>query len=332
MALPTRFATLPRNLAIVIAFNVAIAAGIALARHGEFYESLVYSQCIGVLAMLSIDLPRRFFWPGKVPPQPLFFLLSAGGMAAGFVGGVTLAAAIIGRPLSDNRLMASVAIALFAGIACIWYFSNRERIARMRLDAEKIERGAAEARLKLLQAQIEPHFLFNTLANLQALIGSDPARAQKMLEHLNDYLRATLDATRRDTGTLGEEFALLRGYLEVLAIRMGSRLSFSLHLPEEIRNLSIPPMLLQPLVENAIKHGLEPKIEGGRVEVSAEARDGFVVVKVSDTGLGDGSTAGTGVGLAHVRERLAAAYGARAGLKIETNPMKGVTATVTIPQ
>jgi sensor histidine kinase YesM len=201
------------------------------------------------------------------------------------------------------------------------------------LKAEAVERGAVEARLKLLQAQIEPHFLFNTLANLHTLIGSDPARAQKMLEHLNDYLRATLDAARRDSGTLGEEFALLRGYLEVLAIRMGPRLAFTLSLPEELSGFRIPPMLLQPLVENAVKHGLEPKIDGGRVDVSAEKVDGSVVVRISDTGLGlgSGATKGTGVGLSHVRERVAAAYGPQASLKIEKNPADGVTATVRIP-
>ena len=215
-------------------------------------------------------------------------------------------------------------ITLFAGIAGTWYFVNRERIATA-------ERGAAEARLKLLQAQIEPHFLFNTLANLDSLIGKDPKRACEMLGHLNDYLRATLDTTRRTSGTLGQEFAIARGYLEIVAVRMGSRLAFSLSLPEELKTFEVPPMLLQPLVENAVKHGLEAKIEGGRIEVSVSKKQNSIEIHVCDTGLGDGTTQGTGVGLANIRERLAAAYGDRGRLSIERNETKGVTATVTIP-
>ncbi len=326
------FATLPRNIAIVAALSTAIAGGIALARHGGFGESLIYSQCIGLMTLLSIDVPRRLIWGAHNPSRLPMLALSAAGMLAGFAGGVALAAGITGRPLADNRLLSSIAIALFAGIAVNWYFHNRERMASLRLDAEKIERGAAEARLKLLQAQIEPHFLFNTLANLHTLIDADPARAQAMLEHLNDYLRATLDAARRDSGTLGEEFALLRGYLEVLKIRMGSRLEFSLKLPDQLATTSLPPMLLQPLVENGVKHGLEPKIEGGRVDVSAFSEEGFLVIQVADTGLGNGSTKGSGIGVQHVTDRLAAAYGASASLHLEKNSSGGTTATIRIRQ
>jgi sensor histidine kinase YesM len=266
------------------------------------------------------------------------FVLSALGSVAGFVAGSLLASLLLGVPLNrassgGTGLIGGVAITLFASIAATWYFMNRERVAQMRLAAETAGRSEVEARLKLLQAQIEPHFLFNTLANLHTLIGSDPARAQKMLEHLNDYLRATLDAARRDSGTLGEEFALLRGYLEVLAIRMGPRLAFALSLPEKLAHAKMPPMLLQPLVENAVKHGLEPKIDGGRVDVSAENSQGNLLIKVSDTGLGLGNSPakGTGVGMQHVRDRLAAAYGGAASLEIAANPQGGVTIAVKIP-
>jgi hypothetical protein len=331
------FATLPRNIAIVLVFNTAIALGITLARGGGFVVSLVYSQCIGLSIYLLIDGTRRLIW-GQAVPSPLATLsLSAAGIFVGFIAGSTLAYALVGLPYGvmgerHTGLLTGIAITVFAGTAGTWFFLNRERVARLRLQTETVERGAVEARLKLLQAQIEPHFLFNTLANLHTLIASDPPRAQNMLEHLNDYLRATLNAARRDSGTLGEEFALLRGYLEVLAIRMGPRLAFTLSLPEELSGFRIPPMLLQPLVENAVKHGLEPKIDGGRVEVSARKIDGSLVVQVADTGLGLGnsSTRGTGVGLSHVRERVAATYGAKGSVKIE-NRSDGVTATVTLP-
>ena len=328
------FATLPRNIAIGAAFNTAIAIALSVAGRDSFGASFVYSQCIGLLILLSIDATRRLLWGSAMPPYRAFLALAGAGLVFGFFAGNGLAGLLTGRSLMRAEGIAgTLAITLFAGVAGIWYFMNRERVATLRLNAETVERGAAEARLKLLQAQIEPHFLFNTLANLHTLIGSDPARAQKMLEHLNDYLRATLDAARRDSGTLGEEFALLRGYLEVLAIRMGPRLAFALWLPEDLSGFSIPPMLLQPLVENAVRHGLEPKIEGGRVEVSADRADGCVVVRIVDTGLGLGnsSTRGTGVGLAHVRERLAAAFGSRAHLEIANNASNGATVTVTMP-
>jgi LytS/YehU family sensor histidine kinase len=270
-----------------------------------------------------------------MPPFKMMIALAAAGIAAGFFAGTALASALMGTPYGmhyGSRPLGALVFTAFAGIVVTAFFFNRERVASLRLRAETMERGAIEARLKLLQAQIEPHFLFNTLANLHTLIDADPARAQKMLEHLNDYLRATLSAARRDSGTLGEEFALLRGYLEVLAIRMGPRLAFTLSLPEELSAIAMPPMLLQPLVENAVKHGLEPKIDGGRVDVSAEKAGASVVVRIADTGLGLGnsSTKGAGVGLSLVRERLSAAYGAHASMTIEDGS-EGVTATVTLP-
>jgi sensor histidine kinase YesM len=325
------FATFPRNFAILIAFNTVIALGIAFTHRGGLGESLVYSHCIGILAMLSIDLPRRLLWPQGGTPRAAMIALLAGGTAVGFLGGSAIAGAITGQPLGANRMMGSIAITAFAGIVASWYFHNREHLANLRLEKEAFERGAAEARLKLLQAQIEPHFLFNTLANLDSLIGKDPKRACEMLGHLNDYLRSTLDTTRTAAGTLAQEFAIARGYLEIVAIRMGPRLAFSLSLPDELKDFQVPPMILQPLVENAVKHGLEPKVEGGRIEVSVSKDQNFMEIRVKDTGLGNSSTKGTGVGLANIRERLAATYGSRARLSIEHNETKGVTATVTIP-
>ena len=188
-------------------------------------------------------------------------------------------------------------------------------------------------RLKLLQAQIEPHFLFNTLANLQALIGVDPARAQAMLSHLDGYLRAALATTRNDWDTLAGEFALLRSYLEILAIRMGPRLTYELDLPPELATARLPPMLLQPLVENAIRHGLEPKVDGGKVRVAARDEGNKLVLVVEDSGMGfgAGAAAGTGVGLAHVKQRLAAVYGIGASIQTGESDGGGVRITLRVP-
>jgi LytS/YehU family sensor histidine kinase len=214
-----------------------------------------------------------------------------------------------------------------AGLGGTFFFWTRERLASS-------ERGAAEARLKLLQAQIEPHFLFNTLANLQALIASDPQRAQLMLGHLDGYLRATLASTRNEQCTLADEFALLRGYLEILAIRMGARLAYSLELPPALAAAKLPPMLLQPLVENAIKHGLEPKLDGGKLRVAASAEGSQLVLVVEDSGPGFGAaaTSGTGVGLLHVKQRLAAVYGGAAKAEIGESADGGVRIALRLPR
>jgi sensor histidine kinase YesM len=155
-----------------------------------------------------------------------------------------------------------------------------------------------------------------------------------MLGHLNDYLRATLASTRKERNSLASEFALLTGYLEIIAVRMGSRLAFSLELPETLTACEVPPMLLQPLVENAIKHGLEPKIEGGRIEIRARAESGRLVITIADTGEGLGSSRvqGTGLGLEHVRERLAAAYGADGSCDFALNPAGGTVVTLHLPR
>jgi len=231
-----------------------------------------------------------------------------------------------------------VSIAISIVLSGIFFWRERSAVAdaalaRERERSERVEREAVTANLRALQAQIEPHFLFNTLANLDALIQTDPPRARSMLGHLNDYLRATLAATRRERSTLADEFALLRGYLEVQRMRMGERLRFRLELPEALAQADLPPLLLQPLVENALKHGLEPKVEGGEVKVSAREEGGRLVLEVADTGLGkaNGATGGTGVGIANVRARLAAAY---AGAKLEAgmNPAGGYTVRLSVPR
>jgi signal transduction histidine kinase len=318
----------PFALLAVAAFNTVIAVLLSLVGYGgSFGENLVFSQCIGLSVLLLIHAGWRALWPARKPPRGPLLGLVAAAVLAGWLGGSALASLFLGLPWTAGRSgWAALAITVTAGFAGTWFFWSRHRAAEM-------ERQRIEAQLKTLQAQIEPHFLFNTLANLDALIQTDPARARAMLGHLNAYLRATLAATRRESSTLAEEFALLRGYLEVQRIRMGERLRFSLELPENLAQADLPPMLLQPLVENALKHGIEPKVEGGEVEVRAREEGDRLVLEVADTGLGkaNGATGGTGVGLANVRARLAAAYeGAR--IEAGTNPAGGYTVTLSIPR
>lgn len=196
-------------------------------------------------------------------------------------------------------------------------------------------RMLAEARLRALQAQIEPHFLYNTLANVVSLIGPQPAKAQHMLERFIDYLRASLAASRSEEATLASESTLIAAYLDVLAVRMGARLRYRIDIADELRQFRIAPMLLQPVVENAIAHGLEPKVEGGEIVVSARIEGEQVAIRISDTGVGLNEAAprkpGGGVGLSNLRERLRSLYGAAAKVELLENQPCGMTVRLMLP-
>jgi LytS/YehU family sensor histidine kinase len=210
-----------------------------------------------------------------------------------------------------------------------------ELVAREKLRIVSGEKQAVQAQLRLLQAQIEPHFLFNTLATVQSQIKRSPDRAFTMLDHLIGYLRQSLTASRAEQGTLAQEFDRLRHYLALLQIRMGDRLQVSLDLDPALAERPFAPMLLQPLVENAIRHGLEPKVEGGRLSVQAAVIKAGerCCITITDTGLGFGAnpdSAGTGLGLSHVRERLALLYDGHAELTV-TDAMPGTCITIELP-
>lgn len=204
-------------------------------------------------------------------------------------------------------------------------------------ESESLKRQVVEARMAAMQAQVEPHFLFNTLASIEHLIETDPARASMMQKNLIALLRASMptmrEANAQGTRDLGRELAMIRPYLEILKVRMEERLQTEIRVSDGLLSAEFPPMMLQSLVENAIKHGLEPKAEGGKLTVSAEVVHGKLAVTVADTGLGFGKadTAGTGIGLSNIRERLALLYGGKASLNI-TEPEGGGTAvTIALP-
>jgi signal transduction histidine kinase len=218
--------------------------------------------------------------------------------------------------------------------------TNERRLARETAAAQQQQQIAeagqllAEARLRTLQAQIEPHFLYNTLANVVSLIGSEPDRARHMLERLIDFLRASLAASRADQATLGAELDLAAAYLDLLAVRMGPRLRWRIEADEGCRGVNIAPMLIQPLVENAVMHGIEPKMEGGEILVCAACAAGVLSVEVSDDGMGLGAAPprpGGGVGLSNLRERLRSLHGSKAQLQLLENQASGVTSRLLLP-
>lgn len=220
-----------------------------------------------------------------------------------------------------------------------WLFHtiNAEEAAQSQLaDAECRREGLqaqmVEAHLSALQAQIEPHFLFNTLANVKRLYETAPARGREMLSSLINYLRAALPTMREPGSTLDRELELVRSFLTILQMRMGERLGFSIEAPAALGHARVPPMVLPTLVENAVKHGLSPLPEGGRITIRARAEgDRHLVLEIADTGAGFSGSGGSGVGLANTRSRLAALYGSEASLALSMAAPRGVVATVRLP-
>ncbi len=210
--------------------------------------------------------------------------------------------------------------------------AENSRLKEQQVRRMSAERQVVETQLRMLQAQIEPHFLFNTLANVISLIDREPIPAKNMLQHLTKSLRLSLERSREEVSTLEHEAEMLRDYLSIFKMRLGPRLDFVIEIPGELLKLPFPPMLLQPLVENAVKHGIEPKVEGGRVTIKAEKSDGLLRLSVSDTGLGfSGPTNAQGLGLENVKARLQALYNVRASLVLEENIPCGATATIEVP-
>jgi len=237
-----------------------------------------------------------------------------------------------GPTLSATPLGAAVFI-LLVTLAFFGFFTIRGW-------QQRAERQALEAQLKLLQGQIEPHFLFNTLANVVGLMESDTQRAKLMLESFVDYLRSSLGGMRKADHTLGDELELVEAYLRVIKIRMEDRLHYTIAVPDDLRQLELPALTLQPLVENAVLHGLEPKIDGGSVRIAARLDElrgtRTLVLTIDDDGLGlaqdrPAHRNGSGTALANIRERLAQSYGDAAGLRVEPVTPNGVRATLTLP-
>lgn len=210
--------------------------------------------------------------------------------------------------------------------------SELRRRERSAVEQTSTEKELAVAKLNLLNAQVEPHFLYNTLASAQYLTRSEPARADEMLGHLIQYLRHSLPRTEQTLSTLGEELERARSYLQILKIRMGTRLELKLDVPESLLPTPLPPMMLQTLVENAIKHGLEPKPGGGTVWINARRDGDLAVITVADDGNGfSAAGGGTGIGLKNLRERLRLVYDGHAALAVVANMPAGVAATISVP-
>lgn len=327
-----------------------IALALQAAGRGVWDAQLVTSLGVGMTSWLVIDLGRLLLTRHQPIPWPAGWrgpALVIAGIAAGVLLGGAIgrryrgddAAFTWGQALTSRAGLATLALTAAISIAMCLVFYHRGKAQELERAMVQSQRDTAEARLKLLEAQLEPHMVFNTLANLRVLIGSDAARAEAMLDHFIDYLRATLDGARTPQHPLETEFARLRDYLELMAVRMGARLRYRLELPPELASASVPALLLQPLVENAIRHGLEPQIAGGEIVVRARVAHGGrqLVLEVLDDGAGLAtalparSADARHFGLAQVRERLLTLHGSQAGLELAARAEGGTRASVHLP-
>jgi sensor histidine kinase YesM len=312
-------------------FNTAIAAVLNLFMQ-PFWHQFVYSQCIG-FSVMTINVGVAHYVKNPLRRTVMLGISLPGSVAIG----LSLAFAVSGTgSWSGPYVGMAMALGLFFGFIGVITFLLSERIEmekkQRQMDQSESEKREIEANLKLLQAQIEPHFLFNTLANVGSLIDRDPALAKELLERLNDWLRVALVRARSDKATLDDELEMLENYLQILKIRFGERLHWRIEVPEDARLTVFPPMLLQPLVENAVRHGIEPKIGGGEIVIHVECGNGGLRIEVCDSGVGLVGDEGSGAGLANVRARLESLFGAAGKLVLENRAGGGVCATLELPK
>ncbi len=350
----SRWRTLLRDTGFVVLMNFGItvllaAFALAAVPAAPLAQRLValridalYSQCIGLTVFALIEWPRLTWWWRRPPGVLKLGLVTMLAIPAGVVLGGSAAAWLVGAPgplaslpaLVQPAGLAILLLTALASVIAVHFLTQRDRLLAERLRAENADIRATSARLQLLQQQIEPHMLFNSLANAHALIDEDPARAQQLIEALSELLRTSMQVSLQPLVTMRQEFDLLQHYLQLMAVRMGPRLVWRLDLPANLESVRVPPLTIQPLVENAVKHGLDPQPQGGRIEVSARVDGGQLRVEVADDGIGlqvDDPFATGRIGLDNVRKRLVGSFGEGAGLHLAPQAPHGVRATLLLP-
>ena len=303
------------------------------------------TMLVGFLALAAFSLFEQ--WPRRLPRWLARWALQIIGVVIAVPLGAWLAYWLTtgGHPdLVNNKLRAvGFGMLFFEGvlfgpwIALGALVRQREAFTRnqalaFELERSELERNALDARLRLLQAQVEPHFLFNTLANVQELVDARSPQASNVLRSLIAYLRAAIPRLHEPTTTLGQEMQLVRAYLELMHMRIPDRLQFNLQIDDAATGLTCPPLTVLTLVENAVRHGIDPSEEGGRIDVQVSVRDGRCIVRVSDTGVGlRSSQHRSGTGLSTLRERLQLAFGSDAQLRLSEIEPHGVSAKLNFP-
>lgn len=328
-----------RDFAIVITLMLVLAGLLNLVLEGGYFFNLRYCLAIG----LSITISSHFLmqWGSA---DNLNWQTSLAAILLGTAIGIVIGTVANGiNPIVmiekyPGLLLALLVVSLICGPAISYFFYSQAAIseAAAALRQEEIERISYEQRLteanfKILQAQIEPHFLFNTLSNVLSLIPTQPDKAGQMLSDFTTYLRASLQQTRCDRIRLEDELATVRSFLDIMAVRMGNRLSYHIDVQPELLSVPVPPLLIQPLVENAVEHGVDPKPEGGSITIRAVLSEGMLQLEVRDNGIGITSSSPVGVGMNNIRERLNLIYNGKASFQVLPNSPHGATIRLTIP-
>jgi sensor histidine kinase YesM len=334
------FKSVLKVVCYTLVFNTVIAIFLTAIKFGQgFLINFTISQCIGFSICTCVLIAHRFF---EYAGPGLKAILVAAALIIGSLGGSYFGSVASGLSpgtlFEEHSIIELLFLGVMFGSIITYFFSSREQIAesRARIQEEKIkrltsEKKATEANLKLLQAQIEPHFLFNTLSNVLSLLDTNPQKGKSMLVDFIQYLRASLSKIRDEHATLGQEMEMIRAYLSIYKVRMGDRLNYKIDLPKHLSAVSFPPMLIQPLVENAIKHGLEPRVDGGEIRICGMEKDGFLRLEVVDTGNGFTEERDSGMGLSNIRERLQSMYGNCGRLILEENQPHGLKAIIEVP-
>ncbi len=323
----------------VLLVNTLIALPLSLFRSNGFVDNLVYSQAIGfTIFFFAVSFSRLL---GSTRPDARAMLLA---VPLGAIGGLVIGSLVTGdgllqaAPTHGSVLAAALALAMLLGSLASYVFYARSVISERTALLQQAELAGAldrqrlgEAQLQALQAQIEPHFLFNTLSAVVGLIDEQPATAKGMLVDLTRLLRRSLQRARQDSVPLGEELQDLRAYLDIQSRRMGARLAYAIESDPALATHPVLPYLIQPLVENAIRHGLEPQLGGGRIDVRVAATEGGLTIEVADTGRGLQVNQTPGLALANIRARLAGRHGGGATLSLHPNQPRGVIARLRLP-
>ena len=331
-----------RTLSYTALFNTIIAIFLTSVKFGGggIFINFVFSHCIGFSICSCILIVHNYLKTAR-PFIQLLIIVSA--LTIGSVIGALLAITAMGINASillekDPQLIHIVFLGIFFGSIISYFFFSREKIsaAKTRIQEERMkslasEKEKAETNLRLLQAQIEPHFLFNTLSNILSLIDTDLENGKSMLVDLIHYLRTSLSKTRAETNTIAQEMELLQAYLNLFKVRMGKRLHYKISVPDNIKDFPFPSMLVQPLVENAIKHGLEPRIGGGEISIKAEKAGDILRLEVADTGIGLHEGDIPGIGLSNIRERLQSLFSEKGRLTLKDNQPSGLKAIIEVP-
>ncbi len=352
-----RWASTRRLYVQTVLISAVVAVGLATfaPSTGSLGKLIVISECIGLSICTLMLLLGHLPWVASLARPWDLLVCQVVAIPVGYFVGHTLGRALLGlnyqSPMHEGHVIGQAVAVLATAIIsmAVWSQSKREQA---RIAEERVQHQIAQAELRMLRAQLEPHMLFNTLANLRALIEEDPRASLGMVDQLIVYLRGALGASRNNERTLAEEFAQVEAYLGLMKHRFGARMAWQAQLPSPLQSALVPSFLLQPLVENAVRHGLEPMRAGGTIVLGAKASGASLVITISDDGQGlanaghDGKPSAssmhatnkrpsdhpsTSYGLEHVRKRLQTTYGTAASFTIEAGPSGGTHATLTVP-